>query len=99
MASRTSGKGSQGTANTAKPRAGRTTGAAKKAASVKSPAKPPAKKAPAKKAAPAKRAPARKTAAKKPAPRPAPSPTGGVYRLARGAWLGLAHAIGAMFRG
>ncbi|MEU0404883.1 DNA translocase FtsK [Streptomyces sp. NPDC006197] len=103
MASRTSGKGSQGTAGTAKPRAGRTTGAAKKAAPVKSSAKPPAKKtaakkAPAKKAAPAKRAPARKTAAKKAAPRPAPSPTGGVYRLARGAWLGLAHAIGAMFR-
>ncbi|MFF0429159.1 DNA translocase FtsK [Streptomyces sp. NPDC004520] len=100
MASRTSGKGSQGTANTAKPRAGRTTGAAKKAAPAKkSPAKPPAKKAPAKKAAPAKRAPARKTAAKKAAPRPAPSPTGGVYRLARGAWLGLAHGIGAMLRG
>ncbi|MER7947806.1 DNA translocase FtsK [Streptomyces sp. NPDC096079] len=99
MASRTSGKGSQGTAGTAKPRAGRTTGAAKKAAPAKSPAKPPAKKTPAKKAAPAKRAPARKTAAKKAAPRPAPSPTGGVYRLARGAWLGLAHAIGAMFRG
>ncbi|WP_086822143.1 DNA translocase FtsK [Streptomyces sp. NRRL B-24572] len=99
MASRTSGKGSQGTAGTAKPRAGRTTGAAKKAASAKSPAKPPAKKAPAKKAAPAKRAPARKTAAKKAAPRPAPSPTGGVYRLARGAWLGLAHGIGAMLRG
>ncbi|MFF1508462.1 DNA translocase FtsK [Streptomyces sp. NPDC058326] len=99
MASRTSGKGSPSTAGTAKPRAGRTTGAAKKAAPAKSPAKPPAKKAPAKKAAPAKRAPARKTAAKKPAPRPAPSPTGGVYRLARGAWLGLAHAVGAMFRG
>ncbi|MFI0928850.1 DNA translocase FtsK [Streptomyces sp. NPDC021012] len=100
MASRTSGKGSQGTANTAKPRAGRTTGAAKKAAPAKkSPAKPPAKKAPAKKAAPAKRAPARKTAAKKAAPRPAPSPTGGVYRLARGAWLGIAHGIGAMLRG
>ncbi|MER7519769.1 DNA translocase FtsK [Streptomyces sp. NPDC126499] len=99
MASRTSGKGSQGTAGTAKPRAGRTTGTAKKAAAAKSPAKPPAKKAPAKKAAPAKRAPARKTAAKKAAPRPAPSPTGGVYRLVRGLWLGLAHAVGAMFRG
>ncbi|MFF5971625.1 DNA translocase FtsK [Streptomyces sp. NPDC012769] len=99
MASRTSGKGSQGTAGTAKPRAGRTTGTAKKAAVAKSPAKPPAKKAPAKKAAPAKRAPARKTAAKKTAPRPAPSPTGGVYRLVRGVWLGLAHAVGAMFRG
>ncbi|MFF0560337.1 DNA translocase FtsK [Streptomyces sp. NPDC004266] len=99
MASRTSGKGSQGTAGTAKPRTGRTTGAAKKAAPAKPPAKKaPAKKASAKKAAPAKRAPARKTAAKKAAPRPAPSPTGGVYRLARGAWLGLAHAIGALFR-
>ncbi|MEU6883598.1 DNA translocase FtsK [Streptomyces sp. NPDC046712] len=99
MASRTSGKGSQGTAGTAKPRAGRTTGAAKKAAPAKSPAKPPAKKTAAKKAAPAKRAPAKKTAAKKAAPKPAPSPTGGVYRLARGLWLGLAHGVGAMFRG
>ncbi|MFF9196053.1 DNA translocase FtsK [Streptomyces sp. NPDC014779] len=100
MASRTSGKGSQGTAGTAKPRAaGRTSGAAKKAVAAKSPAKPPAKKAPARKAAPAKRAPARKTAAKKTAARPAPSPTGGVYRLVRGLWLGLAHAVGAMFRG
>ncbi|MFI1814565.1 DNA translocase FtsK [Streptomyces sp. NPDC020422] len=99
MASRTTGKGSQGTAGTAKPRAGRTTGTAKKAVPAKSPAKPPAKKAPAKKAAPAKRAPARKTAAKKAAPRPAPSPTGGVYRLVRGLWLGLAHGVGAVFRG
>ncbi|MFG2873407.1 DNA translocase FtsK [Streptomyces sp. NPDC048338] len=93
MASRTSGKGSQGTAGTAKPRAGRTTGAAKKAAPARSPAKPPAKKTAAKKA-PAKRAPAKKAA-----PRPAPSPTGGIYRLARGLWLGIAHAVGAMFRG
>ncbi|MFF9501559.1 DNA translocase FtsK [Streptomyces sp. NPDC014656] len=95
MASRTSGKGSQGTAPS---RAGRTTGAAKKAAAksaAKSPAKPPAKKAAAKKAAPAKRAPAKKAAAKRPAPRPAPSPTGGVYKVARGA----AHGVGAMFRG
>ncbi|MFG3042831.1 DNA translocase FtsK [Streptomyces sp. NPDC048330] len=99
MASRTSGKSSQGTAGAAKPRAGRTTGAAKKAAPAKPAVKPPAKKAPAKKAAPAKRAPARRTAAKKAAPRPAPSPTGGVYRLVRGAWLGLAHGVGAMFRG
>ncbi|MEU0088706.1 DNA translocase FtsK [Streptomyces sp. NPDC006274] len=92
MASRTSGKGSQGTAGTAKPRAGRTTGAAKKAA--------PAKKAAAKKTAPPKKAPAKKAAAKKAAPpKPAPSPTGGVYRLARALWLGLAHAVGAMFRG
>ncbi|MFD3942870.1 DNA translocase FtsK [Streptomyces sp. NPDC058579] len=99
MASRTSGKGSQGAAGTAKPRAGRTSGAAKKAAPAKSPAKPPAKKTAAKKAVPAKRAPAKKTAAKKPAPKPAPSPTGGVYRLARGLWLGLAHGVGALFRG
>ncbi|MFF3460578.1 DNA translocase FtsK [Streptomyces sp. NPDC002730] len=92
MASRTSGKGSQGAAGTAKPRAGRTTGAAKKAA--------PAKKSAAKKSAPAKKAPAKKAAAKKAAaPKPAPSPTGGVYRLARALWLGLAHAVGAMFRG
>ncbi|WP_329380769.1 DNA translocase FtsK [Streptomyces sp. NBC_01716] len=96
MASRTSGKGSQGTAGTAKPRAGRASGAAKKAAPA---AKAAAKKktAPAKKA-PAKKAPAKKSAAK-PAPKPAPSPTNGVYRLVRLVWLGVAHAVGAMFRG
>ncbi|MEU5520669.1 DNA translocase FtsK [Streptomyces sp. NPDC047860] len=66
--------------------------------------KPPAKKAaasakaPAKKAA-AKKAPAKKAAAKKPAPQPAPNPTSGVYRLVRALWLGLAHAVGAVFRG
>ncbi|MGR8007867.1 DNA translocase FtsK [Streptomyces hypolithicus] len=98
MASRTSGKGSQGTAGTAKPRAGRTTGVAKKAA--------PAKKAAVKRAAPvkpvhkvpAKRAPAKKTGAR-PAPKAAPSPTGGVYRLLRALWLGLAHGVGALLRG
>ncbi|GAB7104881.1 DNA translocase FtsK [Streptomyces phaeofaciens JCM 4814] len=70
---------------------------AKKAAA---PSKAPAKKAAAKKA-PAKKAPARKAAAKKaaPAPKPAPNPTGGVYRLVRAVWLGLAHAVGAVFRG
>ncbi|MFJ1840117.1 MULTISPECIES: DNA translocase FtsK [unclassified Streptomyces] len=92
MASRTSGKGSQGTAGTAK-RVGRTAGPAKKAAPAKRTA--PAKKTAAKKTAPAKRAPAKKAAA----PKPAPSPTGGVYRLARAVWLGAAHAVGAMFRG
>ncbi|MBK3645185.1 DNA translocase FtsK [Streptomyces sp. MBT33] len=69
--------------------------------------KQPAKKAaaPAKKAAakrvPAKKAPAKKAAAKKaaPPPRPAPSPTGGIYRLVRALWLGVAHAVGAVFRG
>ncbi|MEU2830465.1 DNA translocase FtsK [Streptomyces lavendulae] len=86
MASRTSGKGSQSTAGTAKGRTGRTTAPAKKAA--------PARKPPAKKAAAAKRPPARKAAA-----RPAPSPTGGVLRLVRACWLGLAHAIGAVLRG
>ncbi|MFC9849018.1 DNA translocase FtsK [Streptomyces sp. NPDC060223] len=66
--------------------------------------KPPAKKAaastkaPAKKAV-AKKAPAKKAAAKKPAPAPAPNPTAGVYRLVRALWLGVAHAVGAMFRG
>ncbi|MDQ0583850.1 S-DNA-T family DNA segregation ATPase FtsK/SpoIIIE [Streptomyces rishiriensis] len=62
------------------------------------PAKAPAKRAAAKKA-PAKKAPARKAAARKPVPAPAPSPTGGVYRLVRALWLGLAHAVGAVFRG
>ncbi|MCT2547636.1 DNA translocase FtsK [Streptomyces atratus] len=95
MASRTSGKGSQGTAGTAK-RVGRTAGPAKKAAPAK---KTAAKKTAAKKTAPAKKAPAKKTAAKKAAPPPAPSPTGGVYRLARAVWLGAAHAVGATFRG
>ncbi|QES52292.1 cell division protein FtsK [Streptomyces venezuelae] len=85
MASRTSGKGSQSTAGTARARTGRTTAPAKKAA--------PARKPPAKKAAPAKRAPAKKAA-----PKPAPSPTNGVLRLVRALWLGLAHAIGAVFR-
>lgn len=93
MASRTSGKGTQSSAGPSKQRAGRTAGAAKKTAAKKAPARPPAKKTATKKA-PAKRAPAKKAA-----PRPAPSPTGGVYRLARACWLGLAHAIGAMFRG
>ncbi|MGW0424319.1 DNA translocase FtsK [Streptomyces sp. NPDC003015] len=69
---------------------------AKKAAA---PAKGPARKAPTKKA-PAKKAPAKRAAVKKVAPpRPAPSPTGGVYRLVRAVWLGLAHAVGAVFRG
>ncbi|MET8451331.1 DNA translocase FtsK [Streptomyces sp. NPDC005209] len=65
---------------------------AKKAAAS---AKAPAKKAPAKKA-PAKKATAKKAA---PPPKPAPNPTGGVYRLVRAVWLGLAHAVGAVFRG
>ncbi|MFI7409853.1 DNA translocase FtsK [Streptomyces sp. NPDC049627] len=70
---------------------------AKKAAAS---AKAPAKKAAAKKA-PAKKAPAKKAAAKKaaPPPKPAPNPTGGIYRLVRAVWLGLAHAVGAVFRG
>ncbi|WP_328750968.1 DNA translocase FtsK [Streptomyces sp. NBC_00285] len=69
---------------------------AKKAAAL---AKGPAKKAVARKA-PAKKAPARKAAAKKAVPpKPAPSPTGGILRLIRALWLGLAHAVGAVFRG
>ncbi|WP_181446747.1 DNA translocase FtsK [Streptomyces sp. NTH33] len=74
--------------------------AAKKQPAKKSaaPGAAPAKKAAAKKAA-AKKAPARKAAAGRPAPRPAPNPTGGVYRIARALWLGLAHAVGAVFRG
>ncbi|MFF3859416.1 DNA translocase FtsK [Streptomyces sp. NPDC002209] len=86
MASRTSGKGSQSTAGTAKGRSGRTTAPAKKAA--------PARKPAAKKAAAPRRAPVKKVA-----PKPAPSPTGGVVRLVRAVWLGCAHAVGAVFRG
>ena len=78
--------------------ASRTSGTAKKA-----PAKPAAKKSAAKKPAAKKAAakpPAKKAAAAaKPAPRPAPSPTGGLYRLVRALWLGIAHSIGAIFRG
>jgi S-DNA-T family DNA segregation ATPase FtsK/SpoIIIE len=95
MASRTSGKGSQGTAGTAKPRAGRTTGAPKKAAPAKMAAAAAKKTAP---KTPAKKAPAKKAAAR-PAPKAAPSPTGGVYRLVCALWLGLAHGVGALFRG
>ncbi|MFF4707617.1 DNA translocase FtsK [Streptomyces sp. NPDC001288] len=64
------------------------------------PSKAPAKKAVAKKA-PAKKAPAKRVAVKKsaPPPRPAPNPTGGVYRVVRAVWLGVAHAVGAVFRG
>ncbi|NKI42715.1 DNA translocase FtsK [Streptomyces sp. LD120] len=93
MASRTSGKGSQGTAGT-----GRTAGAAKKAPAKKAPAKRAAAKPAAKKAA-AKRPPAKKAALKKPPPKPAPSPTSGVLRLVRAVWLGTAHTVGAGFRG
>jgi S-DNA-T family DNA segregation ATPase FtsK/SpoIIIE len=78
----------------------RTSGTAKKA-----PAKPAAKKTAAKKPAAkgaASKPPAKKAAkapAAKPAPRPAPSPTNGLYRMVRALWLGLAHAVGAVFRG
>ncbi|MET8700433.1 DNA translocase FtsK [Kitasatospora sp. NPDC004723] len=68
-------------------------GPSKKAA-AKAPAKPPAKKAAAKKAAPAK-----KTAAKAPAPPPAPAPRPILFRAVRAVWLGMAHGIGAVFRG
>jgi DNA segregation ATPase FtsK/SpoIIIE, S-DNA-T family len=92
MASRTSGKGSSGAAAPAQ-RAGRSAGPAKKAAK-----KPPASAAKGSKKPPAKKAPAKKAAAR-PAPKPAPSPTGGVYRLVRALWLGVAHSVGALFRG
>ncbi|MGI5458488.1 DNA translocase FtsK [Streptomyces sp. CA-249302] len=77
--------------------------ASRPSAAKKQPAKKaaaPAKKAAAKKP-PAKKAPAKKAAAKKsaPPPKPAPSPTGGIVKLVRALWLGLAHAVGAVFRG
>ena len=68
-------------------------GTAKKAA-AKSPAKPPAKKAVAKKAAPARKVAARPAAA---ASAPAPRPI--LFRAVRAVWLGLAHSVGALFRG
>ncbi|WP_245239224.1 DNA translocase FtsK [Streptomyces sp. MZ04] len=82
-----------------RPSAAKKTPAKKAAAPTKAPAKKAAAKKPPAKKAPAKKAPAKKAAAKKPAPKPAPSPTGGIYRLVRALWLGLAHSVGAMFRG
>ncbi|MEU5314606.1 DNA translocase FtsK [Streptomyces sp. NPDC021562] len=80
--------------------ASRPSAAKKQPAKKAAPSKAPVRRAAAKKA-PAKKAPAKRTAAKKsaPPPRPAPSPTGGVVRLVRALWLGLAHAVGAVFRG
>ncbi|MDJ1130936.1 FtsK/SpoIIIE family DNA translocase [Streptomyces iconiensis] len=80
--------------------ASRTSGTGK--AAKKAPAKKAAAKKPPAKKAPAKKAPAKKTAAKpkgKVAAKSAPSPTNGVFRLVRACWLGLAHAIAAVFRG
>ncbi|SCK48795.1 DNA segregation ATPase FtsK/SpoIIIE, S-DNA-T family [Streptomyces sp. WMMB 714] len=80
--------------------ASRTSGTGKAAA--KAPAKKAATKRPPAKKATAKKAPAKKSAAKakaKSAAKPAPSPTAGVYRLVRACWLGVAHAVGALFRG
>ncbi|MFJ9739281.1 DNA translocase FtsK [Streptomyces sp. NPDC101166] len=82
-----------------RPSAAKKQPARKAAAPAKAPAKKAAAKKPPAKRAPAKKAPARKAVAKKVAPKPAPSPTGGVYRLVRALWLGLAHAVGAVFRG
>jgi S-DNA-T family DNA segregation ATPase FtsK/SpoIIIE len=82
-----------------RPSAAKKPPAKKAAAPAKAPARgAAAKRAPAKKA-PARKAPAKKAAKKSAPPRPAPSPTGGVYRLVRAVWLGLAHAVGAVFRG
>ncbi|MGW0413734.1 DNA translocase FtsK [Streptomyces collinus] len=79
--------------------ASRPSAAKKPAKKAAAPSKAPARKAAARKA-PAKKAPARKAPARKAAPpRPAPSPTGGLYRVVRALWLGLAHAVGAVFRG
>ncbi|NGN67580.1 DNA translocase FtsK [Streptomyces sp. A7024] len=83
MASRTSGNGNS------RARSGGS-GAKKKA-----PAKKAAAKKPAAKKTAAKRAPAKKKAA----PAPAPNPTAGIYQVTRALYLGLAHTVGALFRG
>lgn len=75
-----------------RPSAARKPPAKKAAASAKAPAKKAVARKPPAKRAPAKRPPARKPAS-------APNPTSGVYRLLRALWLGLAHAVGAVFRG
>ncbi|MEO3975480.1 DNA translocase FtsK [Streptomyces sp. CAU 1734] len=87
--------GAAGAAGAAKKVAPARKPAAKKAAAPK---RVPAGKAPAGKA-PARKPAGKKAVARKPVPKPAPSPTGGVYRLVRALWLGLAHAVGALFRG
>ncbi|MDH6576510.1 DNA translocase FtsK [Kitasatospora sp. MAP5-34] len=73
-------------------------GPAKKASAA---AKPPAKKAAAR--PPAKRAPAKKAVVKPPvAPPPAtraPASRPILFRAVRAVWLGLAHSVGALFRG
>ncbi|WP_202551697.1 DNA translocase FtsK [Streptomyces sp. SID8352] len=82
-----------------RPSAAKKQPARKAAAPAKAPAKKAAaNRAPAKKA-PAKRAPARKAPAKRAAPPPAARPAGGLLRFVRALWLGLAHAVGAVFRG
>ncbi|MFI9808142.1 DNA translocase FtsK [Streptomyces sp. NPDC052301] len=82
-----------------RPSAAKKQPAKKAAAPAKAPARAAvAKKAPAKKV-PAKKAPAKKAVKRSAPPKPAPSPTGGLYRLVRALWLGLAHAVGAVFRG
>ncbi|WP_419998374.1 DNA translocase FtsK [Streptomyces boninensis] len=85
MASRTSGNGNS------RARSGGSASAAKK--------KAPAKKAAAKKTAAKKPAAKRAPAKKKAAPAPAPNPTAGIYQVTRALYLGLAHTVGALFRG
>ncbi|MDH6127688.1 DNA translocase FtsK [Kitasatospora sp. GP82] len=100
MATRTPGSdisGSRrGAARNSKPGSAKKTSAAKPAVKKAPAAKPVAK--PAAKA-PAKRAPARRAAAKPPAGPPPPAPRPILFRAVRALWLGLAHSIGAVFRG
>ncbi|MGI5348448.1 DNA translocase FtsK [Streptomyces sp. CA-250714] len=74
------------------------TGKAAKKAPAKKAAPKAAKAAPAKKAPP-KKAPAKKAPAKGGKGKGAPSPTSGVLKVLKACWLGLAHAVGAVFRG
>ncbi|MEY9948240.1 DNA translocase FtsK [Kitasatospora sp. GAS1066B] len=99
MASRTPGS----TARNSSPGPAKKAAPAKKATARKAAAKPPAKSGPAKapsKAA-ARKAPAKKAAAAAPVA-PAPRPRSRqpiLFRAVRVCWLGLAHSVGALFRG
>ncbi|PYC76967.1 cell division protein FtsK [Streptomyces tateyamensis] len=94
MATRTSGSAARNSSSgAAKKAAPAKKPAARKSAAKASAAKPPAPKAPAKKAT------ARRTAAPRPAAAPPAARPPILFRAVRACWLGVAHSVGAVFRG